>query len=203
MWRRGAGQVVDPDAAGTRVTRGRVAENPAHVWGTARPGPAVTWPFGLRAGGQAAGARRTFAVISAGRCCGWAPSVRCQRSIVGARGRQTVGLVPRAPLPRRGFVAGRPSSPTGRHDGHRREPCSCYMPGAGALSTVSHDGPAPGGPAAGRRLVARHLALGGLPRRLRVCGGLGRWVRGGVGGRWPGGVGGRWPGGEGGGWPGG
>jgi len=88
-------------------------------------------------------ARRTSLSSSPGGTPGWTSAAGRPRAsddrrpVVGARGRQTVGMVPRAPLPRRGIVARRPSSPKGRHDGHRREPCFCYTPGA-ALSAVSH-----------------------------------------------------------------
>jgi len=88
-------------------------------------------------------ARRTSLSSSPGGTPGWTSAAGRPRAsddrrpVVGARGRQTVGMVPRAPLPRRGIVARRPSSPKGRHDGHRREPCFCYTPGA-ALSAVAH-----------------------------------------------------------------
>ena len=202
--RPGGSQVVDPDAAATQVTRRRVAENPAHVWGTARPRPAVTWPFTAQTGGHAfptqarhrrrlatssrlgrevngpdhlhaAGAplpqARRVSALPAGAPSGLYPCFHGvgrrtplssspgdawagrQRPVAHARPMTAADCrSPRPPddgdgaagsLPRRGIVARRPSSPKGRHDRHRREPCFCYTPGA-ALIAVSHCGPVPG-----------------------------------------------------------
>ena len=70
------------------------------------------------------------------------------RWIVGARDRQTGGMgAAGSPGHARGSgVARRPSSPKGRHNGHRREPCFCYVPAPARSAPPPTLGPVPGRP---------------------------------------------------------
>jgi hypothetical protein len=100
IWKPGGGPVVSPDTARTQATRRRAAENPAHIWGTADPRPAVTWPLAARDGGQTfpAKARHCGRLATSWICSSFtSPSWPPLRVLTLGRRRQRCATTPRAP----------------------------------------------------------------------------------------------------------